>query len=54
MCFDKCIENCWKGSTYAVSQNKARSNLTYQYKRNNNLVSNAKITLPGKLVKEEI
>lgn len=48
--FDTCVANHWKGSTYAVSENKARNNLVYQFKKKNNKVPNTKITLPGKLV----
>ena len=31
--FDTIISNRWRGSTYAVSEKKARSNLVYQYKK---------------------
>ncbi len=48
--FDRCIANRWKASTYAVSEKKARSNLTYQYKKRNNKLPNTMITLPGKLI----
>lgn len=50
MLFDKCIVSRWKASTFAVSEAKARSNLTYQYKSNNCLLPNTKVTLPGKLI----
>lgn len=50
MKFGQCISNRWIGSTYATSKSKARSNLIYQYKKNNNLCLNTKITLPGSLV----
>ena len=40
----------WKASTYAPSENKARSNLTYQFKKNYNRTASTKITLPGKIV----
>lgn len=46
--FDTCVTNHWKGETMAPSEQKARSNLTYQFKRQNNLVPGTKITLPGK------
>lgn len=49
--FDICIANRWQGSTYAVSEKKARNNLAYQYKKKNNRTPGAKITLPGKIVK---
>lgn len=50
MCFNTCVNGRWKASTYAVSEEKARNNLTYQYKKSNNYVRNAKITLPGRVV----
>lgn len=48
--FEHCISNRWKASTCAISEKKARSNLTYQYKKNNNKAPGTKITLPGKLI----
>lgn len=48
--FDSCVANNWKASTYAVSEHKARSNLAYQFKKQNNRLVNTRITLPGKLV----
>ena len=50
MYFNTCVNGCWKASTYAVSEEKARNNLTYQYKKSNNYTDNAKIILPGKVV----
>lgn len=47
--FDICIQHRWQGSTYAVSEKKARSNLAYQYKRSSNRTPNTKITLLGKI-----
>lgn len=47
--FENCIVSRWCGSTYAVSEKKARSNLAYQFKKNNNRISGAKITLQGKV-----
>lgn len=52
--FDICIANNWKGSTQAPSIGKARSNLAYQFKKKNNRLPNAKITLPGKIVEMEV
>ena len=46
---DKCVTDRWKGETMAVSENKARSNLAYQYKKSHNLISSAKVTLPGQI-----
>lgn len=45
--FDKLIADHWKGETYAVSEAKARSNLTYRFKAENNRVPQTKITLTG-------
>ena len=50
MSFEDCVVNRWQGSTYAVSEKKARSNLIYQFKKKNNRIPGAKITLPGKLM----
>lgn len=47
--FDICVERTWKATTWAPSEKKARSNLSYRYKRDNNRAANSKITLPGKL-----
>lgn len=48
--FDICIADKWEGSTRAVSEKKARANLTYQYKVSNGKAPRSKITLPGKLI----
>lgn len=47
--FDVIVSNRWTGSTYAVSAEKARSNLIYQYKKARGKTASTKITLPGKL-----
>lgn len=47
--FDICIANRWQGSTFAVSEKKARSNLAYQFKKNNNRIPGSRISLPGKV-----
>lgn len=49
MAFDICIANRWHGTTYATSEQKARSNLAYQFKKKNNRIAGTRITLPGKL-----
>lgn len=36
--FDRCVANYWKGETYASSEKKAKSNLVYQYKKQNGLI----------------
>ena len=38
--FGNCICNSWHGETYAETVNKAKSNLTYQFKKKNNLIVN--------------
>lgn len=48
--FEKVVSDRWQASTYAVSEAKARSNLTYQYKRENGKDPRSKITLPGKII----
>ena len=48
-----CISNNWKGETVAVSESKAKSNLAYQFKKNNNRMAYANICLPGKLEKKQ-
>ena len=52
--FDKIIANHWRSQTYAVSEAKARSNLAFQFKRENGKVPRTKITLPGKIVIEGV
>lgn len=47
--FDTCIANHWRGETFAPSEAKAKSNLTYQFKKKNNRIASSKITLPGNL-----
>ena len=47
--FDTCIANHWRGETFAPSETKAKSNLTYQFKKKNNRIASSKITLPGDL-----
>ena len=48
--FERCISHRWTGSTMAVSEGKARSNLIYQFKKQNKKIPSSKITLPGKLI----
>lgn len=52
--FDNIIRHCWFGSTMAVSERKARSNLAYQFKRQHGRTANTKISLPGELVMIEM
>ena len=48
--FDRCVASHWKGSTYAPSEQKAKSNLAYRFKQETGKVPRTKITLPGKLM----
>ena len=48
--FNTCINECWSGTTRAVSERKARSNLIYQYKKSHNRTADSRIRLPGLLV----
>lgn len=48
--FNRCIANRWQGSTYAVSPDKARSNLAFQFKNATKRTVSTRITLPGKLI----
>lgn len=47
--FNNLIADHWKGETMAPSEKKARSNLIYKFKINNNRVASSKITLPGQI-----
>ena len=50
MRFDSCVQCRWTATTVAATEAKAKSNLAYRYKKENGLLPNAKITLPGKLI----
>ena len=51
--FDRLLADHWKGETMAPSGKKARSNLIYQFKKQNSRIVGTKITLPGKIKMEE-
>lgn len=51
--FERIVANRWTATTYAVSENKARCNLAYRFKKENNRTPATKITLPGKIVAVE-
>lgn len=51
--FDRCIANHWTGETYAVSEAKARNNLTFRFKKESGRSPQTKISLPGKIYKVE-
>ncbi len=46
MIFDKIATDHWHGETMAPTENKARANLAYQFKKQFNYASNAKVILP--------
>lgn len=50
--FGKCIVPFWKGTTYAISKQKAKCNLKYQFKKQNNMLPGTKIELPGEVIVE--
>lgn len=52
--FGDVIERDWKAETWAQSEKKALSNLTYRYKRDHNMIPSTKVTLLGKLVERGI
>lgn len=47
--FDRCIADHWRGETFAMSEQKAKSNLAYQFKKSNSRIAGTNISLPGKL-----
>lgn len=47
--FDRVVTDYWKGETSAVSEQKAKCNLSYQAKKHLNLVAGAKLMLPGQI-----
>lgn len=48
--FGRCIADKWSGTTFAVSKRKARSNLSYQFKREFGYEYNVPIKLIGDIV----
>lgn len=48
--FGKVVEDRWWAETSAVSEEKARSNLAYRWKKQHGKIAATKITLPGKLL----
>lgn len=41
--FDKIVNHCYSAETTAPSRAKAESNMKYRYKKEHNLVANAKV-----------
>lgn len=52
--FNKVVTNRWSSKTRAPSEQKARSNLAYQYKKQFGRSSATKIILPGEIKRKEI
>lgn len=50
--FNTIVASNWRGQTMATSEKKARSNLSYQFKKATNRVASSKVTLPGKIILE--
>ena len=49
--FDKLIASNWNGETCAPSEARARTNLAYQFKKQNNRSQRNKKKVNGKLIK---
>lgn len=47
--FDRLIADHWKGETIAPTAKKAKSNLSYQFKKQNNRLPGTRVTLPGEI-----
>lgn len=48
--FGHCINNRWVATTSAPSEGKAKSNLSYRYKKEHGRSSSTRVVLSGKLV----
>ena len=48
--YGQILSNRWEGQTYAQSEGKARSNLTYQFRKHMGLVQGVPIRLTGKIL----
>ena len=49
MCFGTCLSAHWSADTVAISENQARNNFKFQYKKLTNKAPSAKIDLPGSI-----
>lgn len=47
--FGKCICNRYFAETVAASPAKAKNNIAYRYKKENNIAASTRISLPGKI-----
>lgn len=45
--FDRIIAEHWRGETAAPSEEKAKINLAYQFKKENKRIARTRISLPG-------
>lgn len=45
--YERCIENYWEATTWAISEKRARNNLAHRYKRDILRGKQTKIELPG-------
>ena len=52
MVFETCVNPNWVAETYAVSEKKARSNLEYRYRKENNKTINSRVILPGSMTRK--
>ena len=48
--FSRIICHAWHGATYAVSEEKALSNLSYQFKQSAGLATHSRVVLDGSLL----
>lgn len=51
--FDDLVAEHWEAETIAPSAARAKSNITYQFKKQMGLERNVKVTLEGKIEKTE-
>lgn len=50
MAFEDILDRNWHGETFAPTEGRAKSNLSYKYKIDHNLAKDSKVTLPDNLV----
>lgn len=49
MVFDRLVQETYVGETIAPTPSKARSNLIFRWKKQNNRSAGSKVTLPGRV-----
>lgn len=52
--FGTILSNRWTGHTCAVSEEKARNNLAFQFKKQMGLVLAVPVSLPGKVERQKV